>query len=132
MTPTPEEFKAWLTERLRGHHGWPSGLSLSVEQMPADQVPKMEVRWVGDGPGMSPSESIGLRLRFAMHRSTRELTQRAMPQVRQSLQDVLAPPSFILEGRADLELVGQESELEEEPERRVFSWSVPVILEVAA
>ena len=100
--------------------------------MPTDEVPQMEVRWVGDGPGVPPFQSIGLRLRFAMHRSTRELTERAIPHVRQSLQDALAPPSFILKGRADLELVGRESELEEERERRLFSWSVPVILEVAA
>jgi hypothetical protein len=125
--PTVHEVKTLLTETLRNRGARPSGLSFSVEPMSPAEVTQIEVRSFGDGE-LPPSQTVGFRVRFSMHRSTREASEQAMPQIRQALLSL--GDQQILEGRATYDGIGQESELDERPKPGVFSWSVPVFLEV--
>ena len=73
MTPTPEEFKAWLTERLRGRDGWPPGLSLAVERIDATSqaVAAADRAYVTDEIGSVRWEWRGLLKRMTRRRRPR-------------------------------------------------------------
>jgi hypothetical protein len=120
---SPEEFKVWLTEALRRRGAWLPGLSITVAPMSKEEVPQTGRAWGGN----VPAPAIGFRISFAMHRSTRELSEAALHQLRAALQIALAN-EWILEGRLILEGIGEHDELREEA--GVFSWTVPVFLEV--
>ncbi|HEX6680056.1 MAG TPA: hypothetical protein VF063_05370 [Gaiellaceae bacterium] len=127
--PTAEEFKSWLLEALRENKDSRSGVSLSIEDLAASDIPAITVCYVGHGPPPPETTSIGFTVHVTAHRMTRNEAGERLRSVLTSSTKALSG-AMILPGNAEYEGVGQLSEITEDAGRKVFTASFHVYLGV--
>ena len=116
--PTGDELRRWFVEILTGRGESLRGVSVHVEQLGPDEAPDVVVEYTGDPPAPPEMQTVVFKVELVARRMTEDEAAERLPSVREAITLALGE-HHVLPGAAEYEGIGEVSEVQKDPVRRV-------------